>query len=84
MNLKKLRYKAFYRSTREADFLFRSFFEKEVPNLSTIEIDALTKLLDSEDPEIFDWINDFSQPPSEFTHIIRKLQIFIKIRPPNS
>lgn len=53
--LKRLRFRAWHRGTREADFMIGGFFDRYNADWSEIEIDWFEALLDEEDVEIMAW-----------------------------
>jgi len=53
--LKRLRFRAWHRGTREADFMIGSFFDRYNADWSDAEIDWFESLLDEEDVEIMAW-----------------------------
>ena len=72
--IKRLKYRSTYRGCREMDFLLSKFADNELDNLSSDELDQYSKLLDMEDPDIYDWILSKKEAPSEVSHIISKIQ----------
>ena len=53
--LKRLRFRAWHRGTKEADLLIGGFFDRFSPNWSDAEIDWYETLLEEEDVEIMAW-----------------------------
>lgn len=53
--LKRLRFRAWHRGTREADFLIGGFFDRYNADWSDADIGWFETLLDEEDVEIMAW-----------------------------
>ena len=53
--LKRLRFRAWHRGTREADFLIGGFFDRYSAGWSDDAVDWFEALLDEEDVEIMAW-----------------------------
>lgn len=63
------------RGMKELDILIMPFFEHEFDNLSGNEQDAFVRLLDYQDPQLFSWLMNQSQPSDdELLHIIKLIQ----------
>ncbi len=53
--LKRLRFRAWHRGTREADYLIGGYFDAHHAGWSTEELDWFERLLGQEDVDILDW-----------------------------
>lgn len=63
------------RGMKELDILIMPFFEHEFDNLSESEQDAFVRLLDYQDPQLFSWLMNQSQPnDDELLQIIQLIQ----------
>lgn len=66
IRLKRLRFRAWHRGSREADLLFGSFADRQLDRLSLPQLDAFERLLDAEDPDVWDWIVYGHAPPADY------------------
>ncbi len=64
--LKRLRYRAWHRGTREADLLVGGFFDAHSPSWTADERAKFAELLDEQDVDIIAWATGTSQPPERF------------------
>lgn len=63
------------RGMKELDILIMPFFENEYDRLSTEEQQAFVRLLDYQDPQLFSWLMNQSQPEdSQLLNIIKQIQ----------
>ena len=63
------------RGMKELDILIMPFFENEYDRLSAEEQQAFVQLLDYQDPQLFSWLMNQSQPEdNRLLHIIRQIQ----------
>ena len=53
--LKRLRFRAWHRGTREADFMIGGFFDRYHSGWSTAEIDLFEDLLEEDDVDVMAW-----------------------------
>jgi len=76
--LKKLRFRAWRRGFREADFILGAFADAELPTLSPADLDMFEILLDQPDQPLFAWIIETEPTPAEFDHaVMRKIRTFL-------
>jgi len=62
--LKRQRFRAWHRGTKEADLLIGGFFDREHAGWSPAEVDWFEALLDEEDVEIMGWaLRTIAVPP---------------------
>ena len=64
--LKRLRFRAWHRGTREADMLIGGFFDAHAGAWSESEIDWFERLLEIDDVSIMAWAIGTEVPPPEF------------------
>ncbi|WP_438725893.1 succinate dehydrogenase assembly factor 2 [Parasphingorhabdus sp. DH2-15] len=62
----RLRYRAWHRGTREADFMIGGFFDRYHEQWSDADIDWFEHLLTKEDVDIMAWAMGREAPPSPF------------------
>jgi antitoxin CptB len=63
------------RGMKELDILIMPFFEREYDGLTPQEQQAFVTLLDYQDPQLFSWLMNQSQPSNEaLQHIVRLIQ----------
>jgi antitoxin CptB len=53
---KQLRFRAWHRGTREADLLLGPFADFYLPACVPEGVEAFARLLDVEDPDLWDWV----------------------------
>ena len=76
--LKKLRFRAWRRGFREADFILGAFADAELPTLSPADLDAFEDLLEQPDQPLYAWIIGTEQTPEAFDHeVMRKIRTFL-------
>ena len=54
--LKRLRFRAWHRGTREADLMIGGFVSRTIASLTEAELDALEALLELPDVDLADWL----------------------------
>ena len=79
--LKRLRFRAWHRGTKEADLLIGGYFDAHHEGWSDAELDWFETLLTEEDVEIMAWAIGTQSPPPRFEGpMMRKLQTLDYIR----
>lgn len=63
----RLRYRAWHRGTREADFMIGGFFDRYHEGWSKEDIAWFEALMEREDVDIMAWAMDREPPPEEFS-----------------
>lgn len=63
--LKRLKFRAWHRGTKEADLLIGGFFDRYSANLSEADTDWLEALLEIDDVSIMAWAIGTETPPVE-------------------
>jgi antitoxin CptB len=64
--LKRLRFRAWHRGTREADYMIGGFFDRHHESWSTPEIDWFEAMLAEEDVDIMAWAIGTATPPERY------------------
>jgi len=74
--LKRLKYRAWYRGTREADAMIGGFFDKHGATWDESEIAWFEALVDQDDVDIMAWALGKADPPAEFAlpHLVIALR----------
>ena len=77
IRLKRLRFRAWHRGTREADLLIGGFFDAHASRWSATELEWFEALIDEQDVDIMGWaIGSIPCPPAwdgEMMQAMRKL-----------
>lgn len=77
LRLKRLRYRASYRGTKELDLVFRSFMDAHLISLKYEELNTLEKLMECKESDLMAWLFGMSPVPAEFdTNVFHKLKNF--------
>jgi len=75
--LKRMRYRAWHRGTKESDFILGTFADARLPSLDDEALDAFEVLLDVADPVIYDWVIGRVPVPDDMnTPLMRELLAF--------
>jgi len=73
--LKKLRFRAWRRGFREADFILGAFADAEMTDLSPADLDAFEELLEQPDQPLYAWIIGTEATPDAFDHeVMRRIR----------
>ncbi len=64
--LKRLRFRAWHRGTREADLLIGGFFDRRHEGWDEAEMDWFEALLEEQDVDIMAWAIGTATPPERF------------------
>jgi antitoxin CptB len=64
--LKRLRFRAWHRGTREADMMIGGFFDRYGAEWSEVEMDWFEALLEEQDVDIMAWALGTATPPERF------------------
>lgn len=70
---KRLIYRAWHRGTREMDLLLGTFADKNIFSFNSSEIEQFEKLLEENDPDLYDWITGKSEPPPTIANGVFKI-----------
>jgi antitoxin CptB len=81
--LKRLRFRAWHRGTKEADLLIGGFFDAESDKWGIEEIEWFETLLEEQDVDIMAWAIGTAPVPARFGgEMMRRLQIVDYIKHP--
>ena len=81
--LKRLRFRAWHRGTKEADMLIGGFFDAYGQTWDDREIDWFEALLEEQDVDIMAWAIGTAPPPAGFDgEMMRRLRIVDYIKHP--
>ena len=73
--LKKLKFRAWRRGFREADFILGAFADAELQALSPADLDAFEDLLEQPDQPLYAWIIGTEATPTAFDHeVMRRIR----------
>ena len=82
--LKRLRFRAWHRGTREADLMIGGFFDLCSSEWSDEEVEWFESLLEEQDVDIMAWAIGTEPPPARFEgHNMRRMQILDYIKHPS-
>jgi antitoxin CptB len=70
LRLKKLKFRAWRRGFREADFILGAFANAEIDTLSPTDLDAFELLLEQPDQPLYAWIIGTEPTPAAFDHAV--------------
>ena len=56
VRLKRARYRAWHRGTREMDLILGPFADVRLPRFTMVELDRFEALLDEADTDLLDWV----------------------------
>ncbi|MBX3533898.1 MAG: succinate dehydrogenase assembly factor 2 [Xanthobacteraceae bacterium] len=74
---KRLRFRAWHRGTREMDLVLGRFVDAHAASLTDAEIDVLEALMEVPDPELYLWIAETADVPSNYdSPLFRKIVAF--------
>lgn len=62
------------RGMKELDVLFERYFERRWPRAPSAEREAFGRLLEQEDPAIWDWVMQRAAPPDELRDVLQQLR----------
>jgi antitoxin CptB len=81
--MKRLRFRAWHRGTREADLLIGGFFDSAAAEWDEPELGWFEALLEEQDVDIMAWAIGTAAPPERFEGpLVRRLQAINYIRYP--
>ncbi len=82
--LKRLRFRAWHRGTREADLMIGGFFDREAERWSEAEMAWFEALLEEQDVDIMAWALGTALPPQHYRGaLMGQLQQLNYIKHPN-
>ena len=68
MRLRRLRYRAWHRGTREMDLILGPYADAKLPLLTAEDLDRFEVLLDEVDTDLFDWLTGTQPAPPDADH----------------
>ncbi|MGE0724878.1 MAG: succinate dehydrogenase assembly factor 2 [Alphaproteobacteria bacterium] len=75
--LKKLRFRSAHRGTKEIDLLLGGFAERHLDSLTADQVDRYEALIETQDPNLYDWIVGRAAPPPEHdTDVLAMIRSF--------
>ena len=81
--LKRLRFRAWHRGTKEADLLIGGFFDRNHGGWSEAEVKLFEELLEEQDVDIMAWALGTAAPPTRYEgEMMRKLKVLDYIKHP--
>ncbi len=81
--LKRLRFRAWHRGTKEADLLIGGFFDRYHAGWSEPEVAMFEHLLEEQDVDIMAWAIGTAAPPARYEgEMMRKLKVLDYIKHP--
>ena len=81
--LKRLRFRAWHRGTREADFLIGGFFDAHGAGWDEAEMAWFEALLEEQDVDVMAWAIGTAEPPERYRGaMMRRLQTLNYIKHP--
>ncbi|HEX8450067.1 MAG TPA: succinate dehydrogenase assembly factor 2 [Allosphingosinicella sp.] len=81
--LKRLRFRAWHRGVREADYMIGGFFDAHCGSLDEAQLDWFEALLEEQDADIMAWAIGTAQPPERYRGaMMRRLQQLDYIKHP--
>ncbi|MCC7276211.1 MAG: succinate dehydrogenase assembly factor 2 [Alphaproteobacteria bacterium] len=77
VRLKRLRFRSAHRGTKEIDLILGAFAERRLDSLDAGQLDRYEALIDSQDPNLYEWIAGLAPPPPEHdTDVLRMIREF--------
>jgi antitoxin CptB len=74
---RRIVFRAWHRGTREMDLLLGRFTERFIGGMSEPEIAMLEHLMETPDPDIYNWLIGAAPVPAEYdTPLLRKIRAF--------
>lgn len=74
---KRLIFRSNHRGTKEMDILLGSFANRHVPEFSEDQLGDFDRLLEENDPNLYNWITGKEEPPEELkTQVLDVLKSF--------
>lgn len=70
---RKLGFRAWHRGTREADLLIGSFADRHLPEFDDEALGQFERLLQENDPDIYDWMTGTKPFPPEHDNAVTRL-----------
>jgi antitoxin CptB len=77
MELNQLRWRC-RRGMRELDLILTRFLDHDYPTLDSVEQQQFAALLDTPDPDLYNWLLGRESPRTEFAMLIKRLQGYLR------
>jgi antitoxin CptB len=65
--IKRLLYKSNYRGCKETDLILGNFAKEHIKTLTDEELQEFALILGQNDPDIWDWLNQYKAIPNEIS-----------------
>ena len=78
---KRLLFRSWHRGTKEADLLFGSFAEAHLAGFDADQVAVYERLMEAEDPDLWDWVTGHAPPPPEYDTDVLALVRTFRYRP---
>lgn len=66
VRLKKLLFRSAHRGTKEIDLILGGFAADRLESLTPEQLDRFEALIETQDPNLYDWLAGLAPPPPEF------------------
>jgi antitoxin CptB len=77
MRLRRLRYRAWHRGTKEMDLILGPYADARLENMLPAELDRFEALLEEVDTDLFDWLmGNLPMPPDADHQLLADLLAF--------
>ena len=74
---KRLLFRSWHRGSRESDLLFGGFADRHLAMFDAVQLAAYDRLLDEEDPDLWDWVVlKAPYPPEHDAALVEMLRNF--------
>ena len=70
MRLRRLRYRAWHRGTKEMDLILGPYADAKLPAMPAPELDRFEALLEEMDTDLFDWLMGNLPTPPDADHAL--------------
>lgn len=67
---KRALFRAWHRGIREMDLIMGRFADREIATLSEPDLDALERLMEEPDQEVYSWITERAPPPDHIDPLL--------------
>lgn len=70
IRLRRLRFRAWHRGTREMDLILGPYADARLPEMTAEELDRFEALMEENDPELLAWITGVETPRADADHAL--------------
>ena len=67
---RKLKFRAWHRGTKEMDFIFGSYADANLAQMTNEDMDVFSELLEAPDDLLYSWVSGSKETPPEFENDI--------------